>query len=263
MRVIVTGAARGIGAAICERVASACRKDGRAARIIASDLDGDQLAATAARLRDLYDAEVIACPGSIGEIDAPAGLVERAQSAFGGIDTVYSNVGRSMKGPVLGASIADWDDMFAINVRAPWLLAAAAAPLLEQSQGSIVITASITASHPAPFGPYSITKAALVMLMKQLSVELGGRGIRINSIAPSMVYTAATAELYANPEVVKRKNAAVPLGRISQPDEIADVAFFLASPAARYVSGIDLRVDGGFGNTLMYLTQGGTGLLKD
>lgn len=255
MRVIVTGAARGIGAAICERVAAAASKDGSTAKLVISDLDGDHLEVLAGRIRSEYDAEVIACPGNIADPATPRELLDRVQAAFGGLDALFSNVGKSGRGALMDTSIEEWDQAFAINVKTPWRLACDAAPLLEKSQGSIVMTTSIGGTHPSAFGPYSVTKAAVVMLIKQLSVELGPRGIRVNGVAPSMVYTSATAAPYSKPEVVKRKNAAVPLRRISQPSEIAEVAYFLASPAASYITGIDMKVDGGFGNTLMYATQ--------
>lgn len=252
MRVIVTGAASGIGAAIGRKLAAVY---GPQARLILSDLNAPALDSVARQLDGVDGCRAIAVAGDISMGEAPHELAQIARREFGGLDALFSNVGISGRGQVIDAGIEDWDKLFAVNVRAPLFLVQAVAGLLEQSRGSVVMTTSMCGSHPSPLGPYSVTKAALVMLMKQLSVELGRKGVRVNSISPSWVETAASVQLFSNPEMRKRKESHVPLGRLAAAEELADVAAFLISRDARYVSGVDLQVDAAFANTLIYATQ--------
>jgi glucose 1-dehydrogenase len=246
MRVLVTGAASGIGRATCLRLAREARERGQPARLAAVDLTPppglDALVGDLERL----GAEALALPGDMGDPDAPARVVVEAVSRFGGLDGLVSNAGLNRPGSLLEYEVADWDRLFAVNTRATWLLARAAHPALRASEGAIVAVASMSGIHPhAHLGAYGPSKAAVIMLAQVLAQEFGRDGIRVNAVSPGMVRTAMTAPVYADPALVAERAALVPLGRVASPEDIADVIAFLLSPDARYVNGHNLVVDGG------------------
>jgi NAD(P)-dependent dehydrogenase (short-subunit alcohol dehydrogenase family) len=246
MRIVVTGAASGIGRATCLRLARDARARGTTARIAAVDLAGAAgLDGVMDELRGL-GAETVALHGDMGTVDAPARVVEEAIRRFGGLDGLVSNAGVNRPGPLATYSVEDWDRVFAVNTRATWLLARAAHPALRDSGGAIVVVASMSGNHAhANLGAYGPSKAAVIMLARVLAQELGRDGIRVNTVSPGMVRTGMTAAVYADRQVAAERDALVPLGRVATPEDIADVIAFLLGPDARYVSGHDLVVDGG------------------
>lgn len=249
MRAIVTGAARGIGRAISLRLASDAAAHG-GARLVLADQHEDELLSLADEVRALGgEARVVA--GDLAQPEHPAELAAAAQ-AFGGLDAVASNAGAAIPGALLDYRLEDWDKVFALHARAPWLLARACHPALKASGGSFVITASISGSHAtAPLGAYSPSKAAALMLARQLAVEWGPDGIRVNSVSPGMTVTPGTAPAYREPEARAQREARVPLRRIGLPQDVAGAVAFLMGPDAAYITGVDLMVDGGLQHTVM------------
>jgi NAD(P)-dependent dehydrogenase (short-subunit alcohol dehydrogenase family) len=252
VRVLVTGAASGIGRATCLRLASDARARGQAGKVAAVDLvpsaDLDQLTE---ELRNL-GAEALPLYGDMGTADVPARVVAEAVDRFGGLDGLVSNAGINRPGPLVGYSVEDWDRLFAVNTRATWLLAKAAHAALADSRGAIVAVGSMSGTNPhAGLGAYGPSKAAVIMLARVLAQELGPDGIRVNSVSPGMVRTGMTARVYADERVAMERDALVPLGRVATPEDIADVIGFLLSPDARYVNGQDLIVDGGVVGNLL------------
>jgi len=161
VRVLVTGAANGIGAAIASRFAADAQRLGQTARLVLVDLDEGGLARLAGQLRDA-ECEVLTVAGDLSLAETPAQAVAAAQRAFGGLDVVVSNAGISIKMNLQDYSVEQFDKVLAVNLRATWLLGKAAHPLLSASKGCIIATASISGAHPTPkSGPYSTTKAAL------------------------------------------------------------------------------------------------------
>lgn len=246
MRVLVTGAASGIGRAACLRLARDARAAGRPAHVAAVDVAPPAaLEALRAELRAL-GAEGLLLQGDMGTPDAPARVVDEAVARFGGLDGVVSNAGVNRPGDLLDYTVEDWDRLFAVNARATWLLARAAHAALRASRGAIVAVASMSGSHAhAHLGAYGPSKAALIMLVRVLAQELGPDGIRVNAVSPGMTRTGMTAQVYADPRVAAARDALVPLGRVATPEDMADVVAFLLGPDARYVTGHDLVVDGG------------------
>jgi glucose 1-dehydrogenase len=245
MRVIVTGAASGIGRATCLRLARDGRAGGRGAKIAAVDVGPstglDSLIDELAKL----DAEGLAVHADMATADGPARAVDAAISQFGGLDGMVSNAGINRPGPLVQYSVDDWDHLFAVNTRATWLLAKAAHPALKAARGAIVAVGSMSGTNPhANLGAYGPSKAAVIMLVQVLAQELGRDGIRVNAVSPGMVRTGMTAKVYADERIAAERDALVPLGRVATPEDIADVIAFLLGPDARYVSGHDLVVDG-------------------
>jgi glucose 1-dehydrogenase len=176
----------------------------------------------------------------------PARLIEDALAFLGGLDALVLNAGAPRPGNLVDLSIGDWDFVFAIHTRAPWLLAQAAYPALRESKGTIVATGSVSGTAPAPgLGAYAPSKAALIMLCQMLALEWGSDNINVNVVSPGFVVTPMTSQVYADEKLAERRKAAVPIGRFASPDEIAATICFLLSSDARYITGADILVDGG------------------
>jgi glucose 1-dehydrogenase len=246
MRVLVTGAASGIGRATCVRLARDARTRGTKPQLAAVDLAGAPGLDAVVKEVTEVGGEALAVRADMGTVDGPARAVNAAVERFGGLDGLVSNAGVNRPGPLASYSVEDWDHLFAVNTRATWLLAKAAHPALRASRGALVATGSMSGSHPhANLGAYGPSKAAVIMLVRVLAQEFGRDGIRVNSVSPGMVRTGMTAAVYADPELAAERDALVPLGRVATPEDMADVIAFLLGPDARYVNGHDLVVDGG------------------
>jgi NAD(P)-dependent dehydrogenase (short-subunit alcohol dehydrogenase family) len=252
MRTIITGAASGIGLAVAESLAARSAPERPAMLLV--DRDEAKLAELAARLGAAVVAADVADPGC-GEAIARAAVAE-----MGGIDALVSNAGIIHQAPLAELEVAEFDRIFAINTRATWLIAKAAYPHLKQGGGAIIATGSISGMHPTPpLGAYAASKAALVMLVRQLANEWGRDGIRVNSVSPGPTLTGLTRTGYSNEELRRQREASLPLGRIGKPGDIAAAILFLLSAEARNITGIDLLVDGGLSTTLMSGSGAGGG----
>jgi glucose 1-dehydrogenase len=252
MRVLVTGASPGIGGATCLRLAHDAAARGEKLRIAASELrQTPSLGGLVAKLEAL-DAEVITPLGDLHEPDTPARLIDETAIAFGGLDAVVSNAGITGPAPLLELSLELWDSLFDVNVRAAWLLAKAAHPALKDSNGGFVAVASMSGMLPHKgMGAYSPSKAAVIMLVRQLAQEWAADGIRVNCVSPGMVQTPLTQPMYDMPDVAKARNELVPMQRVAQPDDMAAVIAMLLGPDARYITGQNILADGGFTETIL------------
>ncbi|MDR6685332.1 glucose 1-dehydrogenase [Arthrobacter sp. 1088] len=194
----------------------------------------------------------IALAGNLGDPDVPSQLVEAAVAEFGGLDALVANAGIANPGAICDVTIEDWDEMFSVNLRGPWLLAKASHPHLKQSRGSACFTSSMSGQIPhAGSGAYSPSKAALTMLAQTLALEWAPEGIRVNVVSPGMTHTRMTEKMYADPQIKKARENIIPLARIGDPMDIANVIEFLVSPLAGYVTGQDICVDGGFTKSIL------------
>lgn len=255
IRAIVTGAARGIGRAMALRLARDAQQHGGQAQLVIADRIANELDRLAGELRGL-GAQVQVVAGDLADAEEPARIVAAAQ-AFDGLDCLASNAGFAMPATLLDARVADWDRVFAVHVRAAWLLGRAAHPLLARARGCIVLTTSISGTQASPpLAAYSPSKAAQLMLMRQMAVEWGPDGIRVNALSPGLTVTPGTAPAYEKPGARESREARIPLRRLAQPEDMAGALALLLSPDAAYIHGHELMVDGGLVNTLMpSLTQ--------
>lgn len=254
MRAIITGAANGIGRAVASLLSTV---DGAA--LLLTDRDEDGLQKLADELKRVAPIEVV--NGDLTNPELPCRLVARCVDRFGGIDAVISNAGAVTGAPLHELSLHDFDFSFQINTRPTWLLGKAAYPYLAASRGSIIATASMSAEHPTPpLGAYSASKAALLMLVRQMALEWGPVGIRANCVSPGPTVTGITAASYADPDRLAQRASAIPLRKIAESDDIARAICFLAQSDAAYITGQNLVVDGGMGTALMVLSGAGSGL---
>jgi 3-oxoacyl-[acyl-carrier protein] reductase len=246
MRVLVTGATGGIGRAICLSLLEQARANGTQLVVAAAaSRHSAELDALAVEL-NAAGARAIGLYADLGTPDGCRDLVAQARDFCGGLDGLVSNAGMTRPAPLAQQTLEDWDRVFSVNTRAAWLLACAAREALAQSRGAIVAVASMSGMLPHPgYGAYSASKAALIMLCRQLAQEWAVDGIRVNSVSPGMIRTPLTERVYQNSEVAGKRQAMVPLQRIGTPDDIARAVVYLLSTQASYMTGENLRVDGG------------------
>ncbi|GEK79643.1 SDR family NAD(P)-dependent oxidoreductase [Agrococcus baldri] len=251
MKAIVTGAASGIGRAIAQRLAADWAEQGLL--LVLLDRSAAPLATLAEELNNIDGVDVFGLPA---DLSAPEELAQAVSTALdrcdAEVDLLVNNAGISAPGNLRDLSLEAWDLDFAVNTRAAFLLSQACYRALARRRGSIVMTGSLSGSEPSPgLGAYSASKAATIMLVKLLAREWGPVGIRVNSVSPGSVLTGMTKRTYADVEFADRRAAAIPLGRVAEPEDIAAAVVMLAGADARYISGVDVRVDGGWGVALM------------
>jgi glucose 1-dehydrogenase len=194
----------------------------------------------------------IALAGDLGDPGVPSKLVEAAVAEFGGLDALVANAGIASPGAICDLSLEDWDDMFSVNLRGAWLLAKASYAHLKRSRGAACFTSSMSGQLPhAGSGAYSPSKAALTMLAQTLALEWAPDGVRVNVVSPGMTHTPMTEKMYADPQIKKAREGIIPLARIGDPIDIANVIEFLVSPLSGYVTGQDICVDGGFSRSIL------------
>jgi len=248
---IVTGAARGIGRATAEQLL-----DGGAS-VAAFDRDRDALDALAAERKQpdrLLTLEV-----DVANASAVTFAIDATRARFGRLDIVVNNAAVHFARAVDEYTLDEIDYQLAVNLKGVLYVVRAALPALRSSRGSIVTVSSMTGMVGQSNGSvYVATKGALISMTKALALELGGDGIRVNCVCPAGVDTRLMrnwAETLPNPEEVLRGQAAMHLmNRMAAPDEIASAILFLASPAASFITGVALPVDGGA--TLGYRRSG-------
>jgi NAD(P)-dependent dehydrogenase (short-subunit alcohol dehydrogenase family) len=246
---LVTGGSSGIGGAVAELLAA------QGARVAVSSADADQVRAVAA---SITAGGGMAIP-AIADVSDPAAIsaaVDLTVRAFGSLDTLVACAGIQRYGSVADTDEATWDEVFAVNVKGVFFAARAALPHLRRSgRGAIVIVSSVQAlATQTGVAAYAASKGALNALGRSLAIDEARHGLRVNTVCPGSVDTPMlrwSAGLFSDGslEGVRRTMdewaRAYPLGRVAQPREIAEVVSFLASPRASYLTGEDVRVDGG------------------
>lgn len=252
MRVLVSGGSSGIGASTCVRIAEAALARGVHPMIAVGGHESNSSQEKVVRSIQSMGGTAIALAGDLSDPEVPEKLVEAAVAEFGGLDALVANAGIASPAALCDVSLEDWDSMFSVNLRGPWLLAKASYPHLQQSHGAACFTSSMSGQLPhAGSGAYSPSKAALTMLAQTLALEWAPDGIRVNVVSPGMTHTRMTEKMYADPQIKKAREDIIPLGRIGDPMDIANVIEFLVSPLSGYVTGQDICVDGGFSRSIL------------
>lgn len=238
---LVTGATGGLGLAIAQAMAD------HGASVLASDLDPVLCARLVERIRRsggvAHD-----LPADLSKVEGAAALAAAALAVYGRVDVLVCNAGmQGPAGPIGQASPADWQRVMDLNLRAAVELTTALLPKMAANPGSsVVLMASIAGLRGnKAIGLYGLSKAALAQLARNLAVEWGPLGVRVNSISPGLIRTPLSASFIDNPAAIERRLSLTPLRRVGEPHEIAGVAVMLASAAGGFITGHNLVVDGG------------------
>jgi NAD(P)-dependent dehydrogenase (short-subunit alcohol dehydrogenase family) len=240
---IVTGAAKGIGYATAEQFAAA------GAKVALIDVSRGEVERAATQI-DPKGERTLPLVADVARRDQVQEAVDACVNAFGGIDVVVNNAGIHFARAVDEYTDEEWDRILAVNLKGAFHTVRSSLPALRRSKGSIVSVSSMAGVvGQAKGAAYVASKGALVAMTKGLALELGGDGIRVNCVCPAGVDTPLMrgwAATLPDPEAVLRGQAAMHLlNRMATPDEIARTILFLASPAAAFITGIALEVEGG------------------
>jgi NAD(P)-dependent dehydrogenase (short-subunit alcohol dehydrogenase family) len=235
----VTGAARGIGLAIAEWFLA------HGYRVALVDIDRAELARTSRRLDDRVRVLTAVC--DVSKAAQVKAAVAATVKAFGRIDALVNNAGVAVFKPLLATSLAEWEHVLGVNLTGAFICTQACAPvMLRTGGGSIVSIASISGLRASTLRvAYGTSKAGIIQLTKQIAAELGTQGIRANCVAPGPVDTEMAKQVHSV-AIRQDYHDIIPLNRYGTTGEIAAAVGFLCSPAAAYVNGQVLAVDGGF-----------------
>lgn len=236
---LVTGSGSGAGQGIALRFAEA-----GASVVVHYHTSETGAQQTARRIRE-RGGEAIAQPGDLTREQDVARLVQRAVDAFGRVDVLINNAGIYPLASVLDMTTAEWDQVVDANLKSVFLCTQAAAKVMRaQGGGAIVNITSIEAENPAPsHSHYNAAKGGVLMFTRASACELAPYGIRVNAVAPGLIWREGLDEAW--PDGVARWQRTAPLRRLGLPEDVADACLFLASPAARWITGASLLVDGG------------------
>ena len=223
---VVTGAARGIGRACAELFEAA------GARVARIDIDAGE---------GIIQADV----SREAEVER---ALEEASRRLGGIDVLVNNAGIAIRGPALELAAADWERVLAVNLTGLFLCSRVAARRMRARGGAIVNLASVMGLSGGifPNSAYQASKGAVVNLTRALALEFAEYAIRVNAVAPTYVRTDLTRPIFENPEALAAVMRHAPLGVLPEVGDIAAAVLFLASPAARCITGVTLPVDSGY-----------------
>jgi len=236
---VITGASRGIGLAITQKLAR------YGAQCIMVSRKIEPLEAAAAKIReDGGKAEAIAC--HTGYPDQIKAMYEKVVEKYGTLDILVNNAATNPHfGEMLTADEGLWDKTLDVNIKGPFFMIKYAVPLMK-NRGAIVNVSSINAVKPIMFqGIYSATKAALVNMTQTLAKELAPKGIRINNLLPGLTDTKFASAIISSEEICNYAVSQIPMGRYAQPEEIAGAVLYLVSDAASFTTGTNLICDGG------------------
>jgi NAD(P)-dependent dehydrogenase (short-subunit alcohol dehydrogenase family) len=244
--VIVTGASQGIGAGIARRFAEA------GANVVVHYRGGEAGANAVVEEITKLGGQAIALKAELSSEEDSRALIAQTVKAFGGLDVIINNAGIFPNAALLDMGLEDWQAMYTANVETAMLCTQAAARHMKESGGGAIINmASTSALNPgADHSHYNSAKAAVVMFTRSAAQELGPYNIRVNAVSPGLIARPGIEEQW--PDGVTRWQNQSPLGRMGEPEDVADACLFLASPAARWISGHNLVLDGGMLSSMIY-----------
>ena len=239
---IITGAASGFGRGIAEAFAA------EGAKIVIADLNGEGARAVAQTLGSATALGITTDVTQRADVEA---MIAQTVAMFGGLDILVNNAGTTHKNQsLLTVSEADFDRIYAVNVKSLYLTTLAAVPELEKRGGGVIINVASTAGlRPRPgLTWYNGSKGAALTLTKSIAVELAPKNIRVNAINPVIGETGMIEQFMGMPDTAENRAkfiAGIPLGRFSKPSDIANTALFFADPASAFITGTAIEVDGG------------------
>lgn len=237
---VVTGGGSGIGRAICRLFAA----DG--AKVVAADLVPERAQETAALIQEA-GGEAIGVAVDVSKADMVTAMVDAANDAFGRVDILVNNAGLSVGDTILDFDEAAWDLNLDVVLKGAYLCSKAVVPgMIERGSGVILNIASVNGMMAVGESAYSAAKAGMINLTGNMAIHFGDKGIRVNCIAPGTIRTPIWGERIArDPEVFDKVSQWYPLGRVGEPDDVANAALFLCSDDAAWITGVTLPVDGG------------------
>ena len=235
--VIVTGSSSGIGKGIAQRFAE------EGANVVLNSRSRDDLEKVA---KDLDGDRTLIVEGDVGKREFATDIVAKTVDRFGSLDVLVNNAGVGAFGMLADASDEDIDKVIDINVKGVLYLCREAIPHLAKSKGSIVITSSVSGTGGDWVLPiYNASKGAVTNLTRALALQLGKQGIRVNAVCPSLTRSEMSSGIMDNDSLMEAFMRRIPLGRPGEPEDVAGPVLFLASDDARFVTGVNLAVDGG------------------
>jgi NAD(P)-dependent dehydrogenase (short-subunit alcohol dehydrogenase family) len=234
--VLVTGASRGLGAAMAVRLAA------EGATVVAAARSQEALSGVAARGQGRISTAVV----DMSDEESVAGLAETVVERHGRVDGLINNAGIAPAGKFASQSPEVWHEAFAVNVFAPMLLSQrVGGHMLRQHSGRIVNVASTTGVRGKPYlAAYSMSKGALVRFTEALAAEWASSGVQVNCIAPGAFVTDAQKAVLESPELLSKRIAKIPAGRMADPEEVVPLACLLVSPLSPFTTGSVFVVDG-------------------
>uniref|UniRef100_A0A7M5V0U0 Dehydrogenase/reductase SDR family member 4 n=1 Tax=Clytia hemisphaerica TaxID=252671 RepID=A0A7M5V0U0_9CNID len=243
---IVTASTAGIGYAIAEGLAE------NGAKVVISSRKEKNVEEALQQLKS-KDLEVSGCVCHVAKEGDRTKLLEETLKQYGQLDILVNNAGISPAfGPLLKTTSEQWDKIFSVNVKAGFQFVQEAMPHLQQTNGSVIFNSSMAAYNPIQMiGAYSISKTAILGLVKALASECGPMGIRVNGIAPGVIETQMNEMPLSNDAYREQVLKTIPLNRFGKPSELAGLAVFLSSDEASYITGETIMVTGGVHSRLI------------
>jgi NAD(P)-dependent dehydrogenase (short-subunit alcohol dehydrogenase family) len=240
-KALITGASKGIGTELC-RVLSEAGAD-----IVAVARDAGGLAEARAAV-EAQGRRCLAISADLGRPEEPERAAKEALAAWGTIDILVNNAGISIPKLMVDQTIAEWDLIQAVNLRAPWLMARTLVPaMIAQRAGKIVNVSSQTSAVALiEHGAYAASKNGLNGLTKVMTAEWAGHNIQCNTVCPTVTMTPMGQQVWGDPAKLGPMVAKIPAGRVAQTVEVCDVILFLCSRASDMINGQDIFVDGGY-----------------
>lgn len=238
---IITGASKGIGEAIARFYARG------GADVVINSRKQEDLDVVVESIKE-FGGSIIAIAGNVSRLEDAKRLIDETVSHFGGVDILVNNaVANPYYGPIVGCDEQAFDKTMEVNLKAPFELSKMVYPIMkERGGGSIINISSVEGISPHEgMGIYSVSKASLNMLTKACAIEWGVDNIRVNSICPGLIKTKFSKALWSNEQWTKHFISQLPLKRVGTVEEIASLAYFLASDSSGYVTGAIYTADGG------------------
>jgi len=240
---LVTGGSAGIGRAIARELL------GLGARVLIAARDGDALESARDELAEEFpDSDIRALVGNVADDEQRREVLDWVEDLGEGLNILVNNAGGNLSKPANDYTEDEWREIFEVNVFSAFELSRYAYPLLTQhAASSIVNVGSVSGlTHVRSGAPYGMSKAAMHQMTKNLAVEWAEDGVRVNAVAPWYIRTRRTSDKLADPDYLDEVLMRTPIGRIGEPEEVAAAVAFLCLPAASYITGECIAVDGGF-----------------